>query len=399
MTLLDFNKLEKIIEIPDEAKILLEKPEKQISFKITTRESKPLYFDGYAVIYNNARGPAKGGIRFSPTVTLEETRDLAERMVYKTALVGIPFGGGKSGVRIDRRDYTQAEVDSVIRGFVRRLKWELLNEYYIPAPDMGTGPHEMAVLYGETHKLESVTGKPPEVGGLYGRKEATGRGVATATEKAIKELLDKDSKNTTIAIQGFGNVGSWTARFLSDAGAKIVAVSDIDGGFSNPKGLNIRKMQGYGIKNKSLKGYNNGKEITNEELLEQEVDILIPAACENVITKDNANKIKAKVVVEAANGPTTKEADELLRKRGIEVIPDVLVNSGGVIASYVEWRQAKSGSLTKTEETYKIIDDLISECFTNVVKLSKEKRVTYKEMALGIAVSKIIKSMKARGWM
>jgi len=285
-----------------------------------------------------------------------------------------------------------------MRRYVFMLKEELLNEFYVPAPDMGTGPRDMAIIYEETHLLKSVTGKPPEVGGLYGRKEATGRGVATAAEKAVRDLLDKDIKGKTIAVQGFGNVGSWTCKFLFDMGAKIIAVSDLAGGFFDSDGLNIRELQDYATKNRSLEGYKRYKKISNEELLEQEVDVLIPAAREDVITKNNAKNINASLIVEAANGPITKDADEILIKRKIPIIPDILANSGGVIASYVEWRQAKSGSLTKTEETYAVIDRLISESFDNVVKKAKEKDVTYRDMALALSVEKVIRSMEARGW-
>ncbi len=399
MTLLNFDRLGKIIDVPNDAKTILEKPEKEISFQINLRLDGHPHFEGYAVFYNTARGPAKGGLRISPKVTLEMIRDLAELMLYKTALVDIPFGGGKTGICIDPNKYPRNDLDAIIRKYVFMLKEELGNGVYIPAPDMGSGPHEMAIIYEETNLPESVTGKPPEVGGLHGRKEATGRGVATITKKSVKELLGKDIRDVKIAVQGFGNVGSWACKFLVEMGGKIVAVSDLSGGLFDSNGLNIKELHEYAIKNGGLKDSKKYKKITNKELLELEADVLIPAACGNVIDKDNANKINAKLIVEAANKPTTKEADEILEKREIPVVPDILANSGGVIASYVEWRQAKSGALTKTEETYKVIDNLISESFNRVVKSAKEKGVVYRDMALAISVEKVIKSMEARGWL
>ena len=399
MSVLNYNQLEKIISISDDAKRLLEGPEKEVSFRLDLRLDRGLIcFDSYAVFFNTARGPAKGGIRFAPDVTLEEITGLAELMVYKTALANIPFGGGKSAIRFDPLQYTRGEIDSIVKEYVHMLKDEIGSGTYIPAPDMGSGAHEMAIIYGETHIPESVTGKPVEVGGLPGRREATGRGVATVAIASAEELLAKPIDKTEIAVQGFGNVGSWTCRFLSEAGARIVAVTDITGGLYNEHGIDIQDLSQYTQEAGPLVDYGH-QSITNEELLALDVDILVPAACGHVITEENADGVKAKMIVEGANAPTTKEADEILKRKGIPVLPDILANSGGVIASYVEWRRAKSGSITKIEETYETIDTLISESLAKVTNLARTEGASYREMALAIAVEQVIKAMEARGWL
>ena len=398
MSILNFEHLGKIISISDDAKRLLEGLEKEISFRLDLRLDRGLIcFDSHAVFFNAARGPAKGGIRFAPDVTLEETRVLAELMVYKTALAGIPFGGGKSAICFDPSQYTRGEIDSIVKEYVHMLRDEICTGAYIPAPDMGSGAHEMAIIYGETHNPESVTGKPVEVGGLPGRREATGRGVATVAIAAAGELLSKPIEKTRVAVQGFGNVGSWACRFLSEAGAKVVAVADITGGAYNEDGIDIQNLSQYRQEAGTLAGYGDTS-ITNEQLLASDVDILIPAACGHVLTGENADQVRAGMIVEGANAPTTKEADEILHTKGIPVLPDILANSGGVIASYVEWRRAKSGSITKIEETYETIDTLILESLESVTKLAKAERASYREAALALAVGHVIKAMEARGW-
>ena len=398
MSILNLEHLGKIISISDDAKRLLEGPEKEISFRLDLRLDRGLIcFDSYAVLFNGARGPAKGGVRFAPDVTLEETRVLAELMVYKTALVGIPFGGGKSGIRFDPSEYTRGEIDSIVKEYVHMMRDEICSGAYIPAPDMGSGAHEMAIIYGETHNSESVTGKPVEVGGLPGRREATGRGVATVAIAAAGDLLNKPMDQTTVAVQGFGNVGSWACRFLSEAGAKVIAVTDITGGAYNEDGIDIQGLSQHIQETGALAGYGDAS-ITNEELLTLDVDILIPAACGHVITGENADQVRAGMIVEGANAPTTREADEILRTKDIPVLPDILANSGGVIASYVEWRRAKSGSITKIEETYETIDSLVLESLKNVTKLAGKAGAPYREAALALAVEHVIKAMTARGW-
>ena len=257
------------------------------------------------------RGPAKGGLRIWPSVTLEHTRTLAELMTWKTALVGIPFGGGKSGIALDPRQFPRANKSALIREFVHIIREELYAGSYVPAPDLGSNPSDMAVIYGETHMPESVTGKPPRVGGLPGRREATGYGVAYVTALASDTILKRGVDGLRVGVQGFGNVGEWTCRFLDQRGAKIVGVSDSEGGVHRSDGLPIEELAAYTTRNGSVAGFAGGDRITNEELLAADVDVLIPAAIEDAITEHNASRVSAKLVVEAANGPTTPGGDRI----------------------------------------------------------------------------------------
>lgn len=400
MSSIDFKRLSSFIEIPENALRILSKSEKEIKFSLSLLldQNEILEADCYVVYYNTVRGPAKGGIRMSEAVTLEETRDLAERMVWKCALAGIPFGGGKSGISLDPKKTTFFQKISVMKEFVHMIELELKSGAYIPAPDMGTTAQDMAIIYGETHILESVTGKPPRIGGLPGREEATGRGVMKTTLLAIEKFLQQNPSQTNVAIQGFGNVGSWTALFLHRAGVKTVAISDCQGGFYSKKGLNIEDI----FKNIRMKGeiprdVVEGDKITNKELLSLPVDIFIPAAIENVITKENAAEIKALVIIEAANGPTTFEADVLMEGKRI-VIPDILANSGGVIASYVEWRKAKSGAITKVSDTYETIDSLIADNFERCCQFSEKEKCSLRIATQVIAVKEVINALRERAW-
>jgi glutamate dehydrogenase (NAD(P)+) len=399
MTAVNFEKISKYTKIPADAVALLSVPERELKINLNVRlEDGSLQMGNlYLVSYNTARGPAKGGIRFAPDVTMEETADLAERMVWKTALMNIPFGGGKSSVSLDPRKLTRMQKASIMREYVHVLRNELRG-FYIPAPDMGTSEWEMAIIFGETHSYESVTGKPVRVGGLPGRLEATGRGLATCVKSAAQHLLKRDVKGLSVAIQGFGNVGSWTARFLSEFGARIVAVSDVGGGIYQESGLPVDQLTQCTLNNGHVTDYAGGTKISNDELLKLGVDILVPAATGHVITKAVAEKIQAKLIVEGANGPTTPEGDEALDSRGIKLVPDILANSGGVIASYIEWRKAKSGSLTRREETFEAVDDLMRDGFVRVMKLAEDKKIPPRLAAEVIAVDEVVGSMKDRGW-
>jgi len=401
MSSVDFEKLKRCIKIPEAAERILTKREKEISFNLTIMldENTVIEGDCYVVYHNTARGPAKGGIRFSPMVTLEETRDLAERMVWKTALAGIPFGGGKSGIRLDPTKITRFQKTAVLKEFVHMIQWELRSGAYVPAPDMGTTPFDMAVIYGETHMPESITGKPPRVGGLPGRREATGHGVAFVAIMGLQEILRQVPERTTVAVQGFGNVGSYTALFLQEYGCKVQAVSDVSGGLYNEKGLDIADLFEYTRLNGSIAGYGKAESITNEELLLLGVDVLCPCALENVIHEGNAADIKARMIVEGANGPTTAGADAVLNENGVVVIPDILANSGGVVASYVEWRKAKSGSITEASETYHTIDDRIGLAFSQMREYNQKFKIDNRTAAQAIAVEELICSMHDRGWM
>jgi glutamate dehydrogenase/leucine dehydrogenase len=399
MGVVNFDKIKAYTDVPIEAERLLAKSEKEISFSLNLL----LYPDGlveadaFVVYHNTARGPAKGGLRIWPTVTLEHTRDLAELMTWKTALVGIPFGGGKSGIRLDPRSFPRPNKSALIREFVHVIRLELASGTYVPAPDLGSTPSDMAVIYGETHIPECVTGKPPRVGGLPGRREATGYGVSYVTSLASESFLGRPVTGVKVAVQGFGNVGEWTCRFLSEAGATVVAVSDLGGGVHRPNGLPIDELAIYALGQGTVAGF-EGDAISNEDLLAMDVDILIPAAVEEVLNEKNAGRVSAKLVVEAANGPVTSAGEAVLNSRGIPIVPDILANSGGVIASYVEWRQAKSGAITKQEETYQTVADQIGGAFQSVRRLSAERRITDREAALALAVQELVATMRDRGW-
>jgi glutamate dehydrogenase/leucine dehydrogenase len=399
MSIFDLDIIKEVLKDKENARQLLLKPERKIilNLNVWLDEKTLVVTDGYVVYHNTARGPAKGGIRIDKNVTLEETVDLAERMTLKTALTGIPFGGGKSGIRLDNLKLNSYTKRVILQEFVHMIRGDLVSGMYIPAPDLGTSPKEMAVIYGELHIPECVTGKPLGIGGLPGRREATGRGVAFSTFYSVKNILKSDIKKMKVAIQGFGNVGSWTAYFLSKLGAKVVSVSDITGGIYNNKGLDIIKLMEHVSKSKPLLEF-EGDKISNEELLTLNVDVLIPAAVENVLTREVALKVKAKIVVEGANGPTTDEGDEVLKERGIPLVPDILANSGGVIASYIEWKSAKSGSMTSSEEVYEFIDGTIEKSFDKILKLAKTRKISYKEAALSLAVEEVISAMENRGW-
>ncbi len=397
MSILNFEKLSKVIPISASARKVLEKPEMEMTLRLDLSFGDKLFCTNVFVVYHNTvRGPAKGGIRFSPDVNLDKIRLLSEIMTYKTALVGVPFGGGKAGIRINPKEHTRFELNAILREFVHILGKELDPRVFIPAPDYGTGPQDMMVIYGETHIPESVTGKPVSVGGIQGRKEATGRGVATSARLGIETTINKPLSDIKIAIQGFGNVGSHTALFLSESGAKIVAVSDTSGGIFNSEGFDIKELMKHKEADKSVQEY-NGEPITGEELFELDVDVLVLAALEDAITERNAEDVKAKIIIEGANNPVTNDACQIFKENGKALIPSILASSGGLIASYIEWHKGKSGSLTDKEETYSTIDKLISNTFLSIAKYAKEKELSYREASFAIAVQKVVKAMEDRG--
>ncbi|MFP4026412.1 MAG: Glu/Leu/Phe/Val family dehydrogenase [Candidatus Brocadiia bacterium] len=396
----DLDKLSEFINVPREAAELLAYPEKQVKLNLNFRleDGSLTRTDAFIAYYNTARGPAKGGIRIDQGVTLQETTNLAELMAWKTALMGVPFGGGKAGIKLDPRRFNKPQKGIVLREFVHLNKADLLSGHYIPAPDMGSSEHEMAIIFGETHMFESVTGKPPRIGGLPGRREATGRGLATCVLAAAENILEIKSCDFSVALQGFGNVGSWTAKFLRDAGVRIVAVSDIDGGLFRKDGLDIEDLLKWNRDGKKLVDYPDAEQIPRDDVLSLDVDILIPAATGNVFTREVAQDVNARMIVEGANNPTPPAGDDVFKELGIPIVPDILANSGGVIASYVEWRKAKSGSLTPREEVYDILDDLISKGLTRVLQAANQWKTTYRQAALALAIDEVIKAMEDRGW-
>jgi glutamate dehydrogenase (NAD(P)+) len=400
MHTIDFEQVKACLDVPPAAERLLSKSEKEITFSLNLilYPEGLVETDAYVVYHNTARGPAKGGVRIWPTVTLEHTRELAELMTYKTALVGVPFGGGKSGIRLDPNKFPLANKTALMKEYVHMIHGELLSGAYVPAPDLGSTPSDMAVIYGETHMPESVTGKPPRVGGLPGRREATGYGVAHTAALSCEAFFGEPISGKRVAVQGFGNVGEWTCRFLCERGAKVVAVSDITGGTYREGGLPLDRVREHVRRQGGIAGC-EGDAISNEELLALDVDILVPAAIEGVIHGGNAGAVSARLVVEAANGPITPAGERILNSRGIPIVPDILANSGGVTASYVEWRSAKSGAMTKAAETYATVAEQLEAAFHRVREVARRHRVTDRVAAQMVAVEELIATMRDRGWL
>ena len=399
MSNVNFGALKKYIDIPAAAESLLTRPEREtrLSLNLKIHANRILQAESYVVYYNTVRGPAKGGVRMTEDVTLEETRDLAERMVWKTALARIPFGGGKSSIAINPDTLSRFEKTAVIKEYVHLISLSLAHGMYVPAPDMGTNATDMAVIFGELHMPECVTGKPPRVGGLPGRLESTGRGVSRTGLLILKHLLKKNPDKATAAVQGFGNVGSHTALFLYQAGVAVVAVSDYTGGRYKKDGLDIPSLIKHQEATGSLDG-SRGTVISNAELLAAKVDLLLPCAKENQITRDNAGDVRATAVIEGANGPTTPEADAVLDERKIPVVPDILANAGGVIASYVEWRQGKSGAITERDETFSTVENRIGIAFDDMLRTAREKNVPLRIACQLSAAEELVASLRDRDW-
>jgi len=382
--------------------------ELKVSVPVVMDNGDVKVFEGFRVQHSTVRGPAKGGVRFHPDVNINEVKALAAWMTFKCACVGIPYGGGKGGVVVDPSKLSEHELDSLTRRYTAMIAPIIGPDADIPAPDVGTNEKIMGWMMDTYSMLKGhcvpgvVTGKPISIGGALGRHEATGRGVMINTLNLLK-AMKHPVKGTRVAIQGMGNVGSISAQCLYEQGLKIIAVSDVSGGIYNPQGLNIPDILKYlGEKSGNLlSGYNVKKEgvkrITNEQLLELPTDILIPAAMENQINETNAEKIKAKIIIEAANGPTTLEADEILARKKIPVLPDILTNAGGVVVSYFEWVQnIQSLSWTKehvNEELKKILD----AAFETVWDITKEKKVSLRTGAYLVAVKRVVEAKKIRG--
>lgn len=359
-------------------------------------------FTGYRVQHNVARGPAKGGIRYHPAVDLDEVRALAMWMTWKCALVNIPFGGAKGGVTVDPRELPLGELERLTRRYATEVAILISPEADIPAPDMGTNEQVMAwimdtVSMHHGHSVPGVvTGKPVALGGTLGRAEATGRGVAIIAQAAL-EQIEQPIKGTTVAIQGFGNVGLNAALAFQALGARVVGLSDRSGGVYQPDGLNLTRVCDCKGETGRCVDYADAEVITNAELLELPVDILVPAAMEGQITAHNANKIRAKLVVEGANGPATPEADATLQERGIRVVPDILANAGGVVVSYFEWVQDFNRYFWDLAEVNRNMERVLRHAFAEVMATAQRERATLRAAALMVAVGRVAEAMKLRG--
>lgn len=360
-------------------------------------------FTGYRCQYSPTLGPYKGGIRYHQNVDLSEVVGLAALMTFKNSVLGLPLGGAKGGICVDPTKLSRTEKQNLTRRYTSEISAFIGPTKDIPAPDVGTDPQTMAWLM-DTYSQENggfaqpgvVTGKPVEIGGSLGRNHATGLGVVYVAEKAF-EKMQMNMKGSTIAVQGFGNVGSFAAKFAHERGAKIVAVSDVTGGIFNGDGLNIPEVIEYVKSHKGVKGFPNAKEITNDELLLLKVDALFPCALENQIDTHNAEKVQAKIIVEGANGPITNAATKILSKRGVFIAPDVVANGGGVIVSYFEWVQDTMALFWDEDEVNSKLKTIICKAFDTAFKMHTEKNVDMRQAAMAVSVQRLEKAMLLRG--
>ena len=398
-----FDKAADELELSDSLRTRLAMPEREITVQLPVEmdDGRLVCFMGYRVQHNRARGPMKGGLRYHHEVDLAEVRGRASLMTWKTAVANIPYGGAKGGVAVDSRKLSRRERERITRKFVDEVHELVGPDKDIPAPDMGTNHEEMAWFFHQYNKYHGfnpavVTGKPVEHYGIPGREEATGRGVGILTLKSLGRLGHK-IKGATVAIQGFGNVGSHAAKFLAEAEAKIVAISDLSGAYYNPAGLNVLDMVRYVRAHKVLEGYTEAEHLTNEQLLEMEVDILVPAALGGVLTRENASRIQAKMIIEAANAPVHPDADDILAERGILLLPDILANSGGVTVSYFEWAQNRQFYQWGIDRVRGELERLLGAAFEQVWELSKSRKVTLRTAAYMVAIERVARATLLSG--
>lgn len=400
-----FHVASQILGLEDEVYNVLKNPARQVivSLPVTMDDGSIRVFEGYRVIHSTILGPSKGGIRFDVHVNLDEVKALAAWMTWKCAVVDIPYGGAKGGVACNPREMSAGEIERLMRAYTQAMADVFGPDQDIPAPDMGTGPREMAWLMDQYSRIQGmtthavVTGKPVVLGGSLGRTEATGRGVMVSAMSAMEKLKINPYK-ATCAVQGFGNVGSWAARLLCERGLLVQSVSDISGAYYNEKGIDIEAAVKYRDTNKgSLAGFAGAEKISNDDLLTLPVDLLVPAATEDVITVSNAPNIKAKLIVEGANGPTSSKADNIINDKGIVVVPDILANAGGVTVSYFEWVQNRLGYKWTADRVNRRSDRIMKDAFANVYKTAKEYNVPMRIAAYMVAIDKVAKTYKYRG--
>ncbi|MEM3781403.1 MAG: Glu/Leu/Phe/Val dehydrogenase [Candidatus Micrarchaeaceae archaeon] len=402
-----------IMGLDKQALALLREPMQTVTvnFPVEMRDGTKKTFTGFRVLYNNARGPGKGGIRFHPQESIDTVKALSAWMTWKTSLANIPYGGAKGGVICDTKQMTAKEIENLSRAYIRAIASFIGPDKDVPAPDVYTTPQIMAWMMDEYSKISGVnefaviTGKPLEVWGSEGRFDSTAMGAMYVLREAAK-LKKINLKSAKIAIQGFGNAGMFAMDLVTKMfGSKVVAISDSQGGVYSEKGLDYALLREAKQKHGSVQAYEGkgAEKITNEELLESEVDVLIPAAIENQITKANADKVHAKILLELANGPVTLEADKILSNSSVFDLPDFLVNSGGVIVSYFEWVQNIESYYWEAKEVYKKLDTIITKSFRDVIATQKEyagkgKRISARDAAYIVAVTRVANAMKARGW-
>ncbi|HWO88097.1 MAG TPA: Glu/Leu/Phe/Val dehydrogenase [Gemmatimonadales bacterium] len=399
-----FDEAANVLQIDKGLYKVLRNPERQIivSIPVMMDSGEIEVFTGYRVLYNTSRGPGKGGIRFDLNVTLDEVKALAAWMAWKCAVVNIPFGGAKGGVVCDPLSMSVGELERLTRRYTAGIIETLGPDSDVPAPDVNTNERVMAWVMDtySMHKRHTVTavvtGKPIEMGGSLGRREATGRGCMIVTRQALLHL-GRPLKGATVAVQGFGNVGSVSAELLQREGAKIIAVSDVKGGILNRKGLDVADVLAWRSTHRYLQGYPKAEPITNDDLLELECDVLLPAALENVITAQNAERIKAKVIIEGANGPTTAGADAILDRNGVFVVPDILANAGGVTVSYFEWVQDRGGYFWDEATVNSRLEHIMVDSFNKVLETSQKYKVNLRIAAYILAIDRVALVHKLRG--
>ena len=397
------------LKIPDGLAEFMKWPKREltVNFPVRLDNGDIQVFTGFRIHHNTVLGPSKGGIRYSLHVNQDEIRALAMWMSWKCALVNLPYGGAKGGVIVDPQALSMTELANLTRRFTSEIILLIGPQIDIPAPDMGTNAQTMAWMM-DTYSMTMgysvpavVTGKPLNIGGSMGREEATGRGVIVCMLEALRYFnINRSPKDISVVIQGFGNVGSNAAKRAFELGFKVIAVSDISGGYYNPKGLNIREMVEYTAHSprKSLEGYKGSDKISNAELLELKCDVLIPAALEGQITGENAARVKAKLIVEAANGPTTPDADDILNERGIAVVPDILANAGGVTVSYFEWVQGLQEFFWDEDEVYRRLERILIRAFEEVVHTMEDKNLDMRTAAQVTAINRVAQATITRGF-
>jgi glutamate dehydrogenase (NAD(P)+) len=383
---------------------VLERCKKGVVVSIPTRmdDGTIEVFEGYRVQHNVTRGPAKGGIRYHPDVTLDEVRALAMWMTWKCALTGIPFGGAKGGVACDPKAMSKGELERMTRRFASEIVNEIGPNTDIPAPDVNTNGETMAWIF-DTYSMNKghpvlgiVTGKPLGIGGSLGREEATSRGAFFTVREALKKM-GRSFEGLTSVVQGFGNVGSYLAVFLHEAGAKVVGISDSTVALYNEKGIDIPAAFAWKREQGTLRGFPGAEEIDPEELLELDCDLLAPCALEQVITEENADRIKASIICEGANGPLTPEADAILEDKGVLILPDILANSGGVVVSYFEWVQGLQQYFWSEEEVNSRLDEIVTRAFDETWQMREERELPMRIAAYGVAVQRVADATKMRG--
>lgn len=398
------------LEESDELYYLLSEPERvlEVSIPVKMDDGTTKMFTGYRVQHNDAPGPTKGGIRFHPDVTKDEVKALATWMTFKCLIVGLPYGGAKGGVIVDPKLLSKRELENLSRGYAKAITPIIGEKRDIPAPDVGTDGQIMAWMVDEYSQLRGVgqtllavfTGKPVELGGCLGRKEATGYGVALMAREAAR-VNNLEIKNTHVVVQGFGNVGSYAAKYLQALGAKVIAISDSSCCIKDENGIDVNHAINYTTINGSLAGYQNNAslQLQREEAFEQDCDIFAPCALENAITSQNVKQIKANIIIEGANGPTTPEAEKHLLEKGTFIVPDILANAGGVTVSYLEWVQNLYHYYWTFDEIQEKQERKMVEAFNSIYSLSKEKETDMRKAAYMIAIQRLAKPLRLRGWL